>query len=116
VYNSSGERIDYKRDREGKVVVTKLDEVSLEKIASMGNGRYFRGTSAEDELNEIYKNINTLQKREFGTKQFTDYEDRFQFFLGVGIFLLIVEFLISEKKILWLAKWNPLRREEKVSI
>ncbi len=114
IYNAAGQQVDFKRDREGNIVVTKLDEVSLEKIATLGNGKYFRGTNAQDELNEIYKTINTLQKKEFGVKQFTDYEDRFQYFLAVGIFLLLVEFLISENKVKWLARWNPLRREEEV--
>jgi Ca-activated chloride channel family protein len=112
IYNASGQQVDFKRDRVGAVVVTKLDEVSLEKIASMGNGKYFRGTNAQDELEEIYKNINALQKREFGVKQFTDYEDRFQYFLALGILLLLLEVLISEKKNRWIAKWNPLRKEE----
>jgi Ca-activated chloride channel family protein len=114
IYNASGQQVDFKRDRDGNIVVTKLDEVSLEKIAAVGNGKYFRGTNAQDELNEIYKTISTLQKREFGVKQFTDYEDRFQFFLGAGIVLLLVELLISEKKVKWIARWNPLRKEEGV--
>jgi Ca-activated chloride channel homolog len=112
IYNASGQQVDFKRDRDGNIVVTKLDEVSLEKIATVGNGKYFRGTNAQDELDEIYKTINTLQKREFGIKQFTDYEDRFQFFLGAAIVLLLVDLLISEKKVKWIARWNPLRKEE----
>ncbi len=111
VYNTSGQQVDFKRDRLGSIVMTKLDEVSLEKIADIGDGAYYRGTNSQDELNEIYKAINALQKREFGTKQFTDFESRFQFFIAAGILLLIVELLISEKKIGWLAKWNPLKRE-----
>jgi Ca-activated chloride channel family protein len=114
IYNSAGEPVDVKRDRLGNIVMTKLDEVSLERIASIGKGAYYRGTNNQDELNEIYKAINALQKREFGTKQFTDYEPRFQYFLAAGILLLVIELLISEKKIGWLVKWNPLRREVEV--
>lgn len=114
VYNSGGQQIDFKRDRLGSIVMTKLDEVSLEKIAAVGNGSYYRGTNNQDELNEIYKTINSLQKREFGTKQFTDYEPRFQFFIAAGILLLLIELLISEKKVAWLAKWNLLRKEVQV--
>jgi Ca-activated chloride channel family protein len=111
---SSGRQTDFKRDRNGSIVMTKLDEVSLEKISAVGNGAYYRGTNNQDELNEIYKAINALQKREFGTKQFTDFEPRFQFFIAAGILLLVLELLISEKKIVWLAKWNPLKREIEV--
>jgi Ca-activated chloride channel family protein len=114
LYNASGQQTDFKRDRSGAVVVTKLDELSLERIAAIGSGKYFRGTNAQDELDEIYKDINSLQKKEFGVKQFTDYEDRFQAFLLPAILLLIVEVLLSEKKVRWLAKWNPLRKPEEV--
>ncbi len=114
LYNASGQQVDFKRDRLGNIVVTKLDEVSLEKIASIGNGAYYRGTNTQDELNDIYKSINALQKREFGMKQFTDYEARYQYFLALGILLLIIEFTMSEKKIQWLAQWNPLRKESEV--
>jgi Ca-activated chloride channel homolog len=116
IYNASGQQTDFKRDRLGNIVMTKLDEVSLEKISSIGNGAYYRGTNNQDELNEIYKAINALQKREFGSKQFTDYESRYQPFLAVGILLLIIELMITEKKVAWLAKWNPLKRENGVRV
>jgi Ca-activated chloride channel family protein len=114
VYDASGRQTDFKRDRVGNVVVTKLDEPGLEKIATIGNGKYFRGTNAQDELDEIYKNINSLQKREFGVKQFTDYEERYQFFLFPAILLLIAELLLTENKVAWLTKWNPLRKPGEV--
>ncbi|MBI4535027.1 MAG: VWA domain-containing protein [Ignavibacteriae bacterium] len=116
IYNSAGQQVDFKRDRGGSVVVTRLDEVSLEKIAAIGDGGYYRGTNTQDELDEIYNSINALQKREFGVKQFTDFEDRFQYFVVAALLLLVIELLISEKRIRWIARWNPLRREEGVQI
>jgi len=110
VYNAAGEQVDFKRDRSGAVVISKLDETSLQKLASIGGGKYFRGTNAQDELDEIYKNINALQKKEFGVKQFTDYEDRFQVFLIPAILLLLAEVLMTENRLRWLARWNPLRK------
>jgi Ca-activated chloride channel family protein len=113
VYNASGQQVDFKRDRSGEVVVTKLDEVSLQRIAEIGNGKYFRGTNSQDELDEIYRSINALQKKEFGVKQFTDYEDRFQYFLVPGLLLLLLEVLLSEKKVPWLERLNLVRWEGK---
>ncbi len=115
VYNAQGQQVDFKRDRAGNVVVTKLDEVTLEKVAAVGNGKYFRGTNAQDELDEIYKSVNALQKKEFGTKQFTDFEDRFQWFLVPALLLLAAEVLTSERKLRWLARWDMLgsKKEEK---
>jgi Ca-activated chloride channel family protein len=111
VYNAGGQQVDFKRDKMGNVVISKLDEVSLEKIATIGNGKYFRGANSQDELDDVYKALNGLQKKEFGVKQFTDYEDRFQWFLAPAILLLVLEFALGERKIAWLAAWNPLRKE-----
>ncbi len=114
IYNAAGQMTDFKRDRSGKVVVTKLDEPALERIASTGNGKYFHGSNSQDELDAIYKSINSLQKKEFGVKQFTDYEDRFQPFLAIAIALLILDIMLSEKRVKWIARWNLLRKEEGV--
>ncbi len=109
IYDANGHQIDFKHDRSGTIVLTKLDEASLEKIASLGNGKYFHASNSQDELDLIYKDINALQKHEFGTKQFTDYEDQFQYCIGAGIVLLLIEVLLSDKKIPWLARFNPFR-------
>jgi len=113
LYNAAGAQVDFKRDRTGNIVITRLDEASLERIAGMAGGKYFRGTG-QDELEEIYKAIGALQKQEFGVRQFTDYQDRFQVFLLPALLLLLAELLTSEKEIRWLARWNPLRREEEM--
>lgn len=112
VLNASGRQVDFKRDRSGNVVVSKLDEVSLQQIAELAGGKYFRASNSQDELDEIYADINDLEKKEFGTTRVTDYEDRFQIFLGAALLLLLVESLISEKKIRFIQRWNLLRREE----
>jgi len=98
LYGSSGRQTDFKRDRVGNVVLSKLDEATLEKIAAIGNGKYFLGTTSQDELDAIYKDVSALQKKEFGVKQFTDYEDRFQWFLAPALLLLLAEFFLSENK------------------
>jgi Ca-activated chloride channel family protein len=115
VYGSSGKQLDFKRDKMGKVVLSKLDEVSLEQIASIGSGKYYRSSATQNELDEIYEDINALQKREFGTKRFTDYEDRFQYFLGLAIVLLLAEAVISERRGRWLKRWKLLSQEEEVT-
>lgn len=115
VYGASGQQTDFKRDRSGNVVVSKLDEASLERIALTGNGKYFRGTTSQDELDAIYKDVSALQKKEFGVKQFTDYEDRFQFFLVPALLFLVLELMLSENKTPWLSLGRLLRREEEAN-
>ena len=108
VYGGGAQPSDFKRDKAGSVVVTRLDEASLEKLATAGSGKYVRAANARDELEEIHRDINTLQKRASGAKQFTDYEDRFQYFLVPALLLLLLEGLLSEQRIAWLQRWNPL--------
>ncbi|MFA6455749.1 MAG: VWA domain-containing protein [Bacteroidota bacterium] len=109
IYNGTGQQVDFKRDRSGNVVLTKLDEVSLQEIASIGKGHYYRATNSQDELDAIYKDINTLEKREFGVKQFTEFDDKFQYFLFMAFVLLFIEAILSDKKTEWLARYNPFR-------
>lgn len=97
VYNSSGNQSGYKEDNSGNVVLTKLDETILQQIASDGEGRYFRGGSG-NELDMIYKELSRFEETEFGTTRITDYEDRFYFLLIPALLLLILEFIIPEKK------------------
>jgi Ca-activated chloride channel homolog len=102
----NGIQSGYKQDRDGNIVLTKLDESTLQKIASAGNGRYYRGSNYEDQLEMIYKDLSSLEKTEFGVKKVTDYEDRFYYLLIPAILLLIIEFLMSEKKSVLYAKLN----------
>ena len=91
-------QVDYKKDRDGNTIVSKLDEAALSKIALEGGGKFIRATNSDDGLKAIISEINKMEKTEFGAKMITDYEDRFQYFLGAGLFLLLIEFLISERK------------------
>lgn len=88
----------YKTDSYGNIVLTRLDEPTLQLIAGQGNGRYYRGSNTENELDQIYSELSKLEKTEFGTVKITDYEDRFYLLLIPALLLLIGEFFISEKK------------------
>lgn len=109
IYNAAGQQVDFKRDRSGNIVLTKLDEISLQEIASIGKGTFYRGTNSQDELDAIHKDINQLEKREFGAKQFTEYDDKFQYFLFMALILLMIEVILSDKKTVWLAQYNPFK-------
>jgi Ca-activated chloride channel family protein len=89
---------DYMRDNDGNVVVTKLDEVMLEKIATAGNGIYVRANNAQIGLNALFDEINKMNKEEMETVVFSEYEDQFQYFFGAGLLLLLLEFIILERK------------------
>ncbi len=98
LFNASGVKTGYKKDRYGQVVLTKLDVATLQEIAAEGNGKYYHGSNNDDELEKIYNDLGKIEKSEFGTTKVTDYEDRFYYFIAVGLFLLLVEFFVTERK------------------
>lgn len=106
LYNQYGKRTGYKKDREGNIVITKLDDNMLRQIAEIGDGIYRRASNSNIGLDEIIDEINKAEKTEIDSKIFTDYEDQFQWFLGVAIILLIMEILISSGKKEWESKFN----------
>lgn len=102
----NGVQVDFMKDENGQTIITKLDQLSLEKIAAEGKGIFIRATNGDDGLNTILNEIMKMNKKTFGAKVFTEYEDRFQYFIGAGLLLLLIEFLVSNKKSKWIQRLN----------
>ncbi|WP_241558286.1 vWA domain-containing protein [Mariniphaga sediminis] len=102
-FSSNGQK-DYMRDNDGNVVVTKLDEPMLEKIAAAGNGIYVRANNAQVGLNALFDEINKMETEEMEALVYSEYDDQFQYFFAIGIFLLLLEFIILERKNRYLMK------------
>ncbi|MCF0177978.1 MAG: VWA domain-containing protein [Bacteroidales bacterium] len=86
------------KDKEGNIVVSKLDEPILREIASTGNGDYVRAGSGEFGLNPIIDNIKKMDKEEFNSVVFEDFNEQFPYFFAIALFFLIIELLINDKK------------------
>ncbi|MGE0076490.1 MAG: VWA domain-containing protein [Bacteroidales bacterium] len=97
---------NYLKDEEGNVVVTKLDEETLSKIAVIGNGKYVRATNTQLGLLPLFENINKMQRSEIKDKVYSEYNEQFQYLIGIALFLLIVEFIILERKNEWIESLN----------
>jgi Ca-activated chloride channel family protein len=106
VYNGDV-MVGFKKDKEGNAIVSKLDETLLQRIASVGKGMYVRATSSETGLNKIFDDINSIQKSEIESKQFSDYENQFQYFLAIALILLVLDLFIFERKTFWLKHIKP---------
>lgn len=104
VINEFGQNTGFKSDNNGSTIVTRLNETLLQQIASAGEGIYVRASTSQVGLQRVYDELNKLEKTEFESKSFSDYEDRFQYFLGFALILLILELLFSDKKSLFLKK------------
>ncbi len=95
-----------KKDMNGEVVITKLNEEILKEIASQGNGEYINGDNTTEAVEYIKDQLNQMDKKEFEAKQFAEYKDQFQWFVGIALFLLFLDIFVLDKKTKWLRKLN----------
>ena len=101
----------YKRDQKNQQVITKLDTKKLLEIAIKGNGKYLDGSKTSEVIEEVTKILSGMNQKEFEAKQFTDFKDRFQWFLGISVFLLVFELVLLERKTAWIKKLNLFNEE-----
>ncbi len=96
----------YKKDQDGETVITKLNQEILQEIADKANGAYIRGSNTAEVVEEIQDLLNQMNRTEFESKQFSDYQDQYQWFLGAGILLLLLDIFLLDRKTSWLQKLN----------
>ena len=108
----SGDLVGYKKDRKGETVITKRNAEVLQNIADIANGKYIDGNITENPVKEISSIMANAQKSEFETKQFSDYKDQFQWFLGIGVFFLLLDIFLFEKKTKWVKKVDLFNEEK----
>jgi Ca-activated chloride channel family protein len=108
----NGAMIGYKKDRQGETVITKRNAAVLEEIAEIANGSYIDGNVTENPVKSISEIIANAEKSEFETKQFADYKDQFQWFLGIGILFLLFDTFLFDKKTKWLKKVDLFNEEK----
>jgi Ca-activated chloride channel family protein len=89
---------DLIKDKEGNIVVSKLDEGILRQIASVGGGEYVRAGNSEFGLNPIIDNIRALDKEEFQSVVFEDFDEQYMYFFGIALFFFILAFLVPETR------------------
>ncbi len=86
------------KDSTGNIVVSRLDEQMLQQIAVLTGGSYVRATPQSLGLDEILRQINSMEKKEFSSMAFSEYNDQFHYLLGIALVLLLAEFLMLERK------------------
>ncbi len=107
-----GGGVSYKKDNKGEVVITKMNPIVLRDIASEGNGKYINGNKTQETIDVIEELLVKAEKSEFETKQFSDYKDQFQWFIAIGLLLLIIDVLLLEKKTTWIQKLNLFNQKK----
>lgn len=86
------------KDKEGNIVVTKLDEDTLKEIAQAGGGAYVHAGNDEFGLTPIVNDIKKMQEEEYSSVVFEEYDEQFMYFLGIALALFVLEMLIGERR------------------
>ena len=98
VKDDAGNIDGYRKDRQGRVVTTRLDEEALGTVALKTDGRYYRATPNEIEIDEIARSLAGMDAHELGTVLRVRYEERFQLPLGLALAALLAEACLSDRR------------------
>ena len=96
VPSKNGE-VAYKKDLQGNIVTTRLEDGTLQEIASVTGGLYFYASPGEFQLQKVLTEIASLEKKEQASDRMENYQDRYQIFLGLAALLFLIETLVSER-------------------
>ena len=86
------------KDRNGEIVVSRLDEDTLREIAKAGKGTYVHAGKDEFGLEPIVEEINKFEDERFNSVVFEEYDEQYMYFLGIALFLLVIEMLIGDRR------------------
>ena len=102
VGSAEGQPIPYEgglmKDKDGEIVVTRLDEDMLRQVAKAGNGAYVHAGNDEFGLNPIIDDVRRMEDEEFGSVVFEEYDEQYMYFFGIAFALLVIEMLIGERR------------------
>ena len=101
----------FQKDQNGEVVVTKRNADILQKIGKNSKG-YVDGNNTKTVLNFVKNTLDNIQKTEFKGMQMANFQSQFQWFLGFGFFLLLLDVFLSERKTKWVQKMNLFNEKE----
>ncbi len=102
----------YLTDEQGNMVVTRLDEETLERVALVTEGSYIRATDRSVGLTEIVAHIDEVEKRDLRATLFEDYNEQYQYILAAAGLLLLLEALILSRKNRILARFNLFNKKK----
>ena len=86
------------KDKEGNIVVTRLDEGVLKEVANAGKGVYVRAGNSEFGLNPIIDDIRRMEDEKYSSIVFEEYDEQFMYFLAMALFFLVIEMLVGDRR------------------
>lgn len=103
------------KDKEGNVVVSKLNEEMCKSIAAAGKGTYVRADNSNTAFRVVNKELDTLAKSDIKTSIFSDYNEQFQSFALLALIILLIEFFIFNRINKRLSRFKIFDLKEKVT-
>jgi len=95
---NNGSSNNYKRNKNGTLITSKLNENTLIELASAGGGIYSRFNNRDSKYKEIMSAIDNMEKRSIETHIYSEYEDRYQFFATISFLLLTAGLIMPTRK------------------
>ena len=86
------------KDKEGNIVVTRMDEAVLQEVASAGNGAYVRAGNSEFGLNPIIDDIRKMEDEKYNSIVFEEFDEQFMYFMAIALFFFVLEMLIGDRR------------------
>ena len=97
ILDENGNRLEFKKDRNGNIVTTKLNDAILNEIAYTAGGKYIRVENQANAIMPLLEEIEEMEKREIKSHVFSQYENRYQIFLLLALICFLMEFFISTR-------------------
>ena len=103
----------FMKDGSGNVLVSNLDSQTMDVIAKAGEGMYVRASNTDVGLSRLLDEVGKMEKSLLEEKVYTDYAEKYQYFILIGLFFIFVEFMILGRRNKRLMKINIFKREGK---
>jgi Ca-activated chloride channel family protein len=86
------------KDKNGEIVVTRLDESILKDVADAGNGLYVRAGTSEFGLNPVIDQIKKMEDEKYSSVVFEEYDEQFMNFFAIALIFFVLEMLVGDRK------------------
>lgn len=104
---ATGRSNDFRKDKEGNVIVTRLNEQMCRQIAQAGKGMYIRVDNSNSAQRILQAEIDKLAKADVETTVFTEFDEQFVVVAWIALIVLVLEVLVLERK-------NPLFKNVRI--
>ncbi|MEA5006537.1 MAG: VWA domain-containing protein [Rikenellaceae bacterium] len=89
---------DFLKDKDGNMVVTKLDENTLAEVAKAGDGMFVKAGNSDFGLDALVEKIHNMDKQSYKSVVFEDFDEQYMYFFAIALIFLLIDFMIVDRK------------------